>query len=96
MTKGHKEFLIKTLDHPLLNGNSLYNAGGLTREDMNKLIKSESNPGGIMDNLSQMQLALNYGVKNETVCGAWGSFSSFTPETNDVPNQVKYGFSEAN
>ncbi len=94
MTKGHKEFLIKTLDHPLLNGNSLYNAGGLTREDMNKLIKSEENPAGIMDNLSQMQLALNYGAKYETVCGAWGSFTSFTPDTNEVPNQIKYSFND--
>jgi len=69
LTKGHKEFAIKSLDHALLNGKYLYNPEGLTREDLNKLIKSEDNPDGIMDNLSQMRLVLSYGVKNETLCG---------------------------
>jgi hypothetical protein len=49
-----------------------------------------------MDNLSQMRLVLSYGVKNETLCGQWINFNSFTPDTNDVPNQIKYGFSETN
>lgn len=78
-----------------MNGNSLYNANGLTRDDLNRLIKSEDNPTGILDNLSQMQLVLNYGIRYQPYCGYWvydGNFGSFTPDTNQPPNQIKYNF----
>jgi len=95
MTKGHKEIIIKFLAHPMYKDLSIYNADGLTMEDLNKLVKSESNPDGILNSLSEMFLTLNYGVRYETYCGYWTSdnnFTSFTNDTNFVPNQVKYNF----
>jgi hypothetical protein len=99
MLKGHKEFLVKFLSHPLLKDLYLYNSEGLTLDDLNKLVKSESNPDGILNSLSDMFLMLNYGVRNETYCGYWlsdNNFTSFTSDTNNMPNQVKYQFNEPN
>lgn len=66
-----------------------------TLEDLNKLVKSESNPEGILNDLSEMFLTLNYGIRYETYCGYWLSdrdFTSFTPNTNLPSNQIKYYF----
>ena len=99
MTKGHKEIVIKFLAHPMYKDLSIYNADGLTMEDLNKLVKSESNPDGILNSLSEMFLVLDYGVRYEPYCGYWvydGNFGSFTPDTNLAPNQIKYYFSLPN
>jgi hypothetical protein len=45
--------------------------------------------------LSEMVLMLNYGIRYRPYCDYWaydGNFGSFTMDTNQPPNQIKYNF----
>ena len=82
------------MKHPDINSRvAIRNENGITINDLMPFVKTEANPTGVINNLSDLYLVMSYGMRYESYPGYWvyaGDYQSFTPETDSVGNQIRH------